>query len=141
MGVVRVYTLERGTGTLLWNASEHNWATFPSHGPLCADAEYSALLATRVPNLEVAQKWHKAKQAVAKSADNSSDSNTMSSFYWCNIAKELHSKLKKVKGDLQGTNWQVREVGARWKGVESSVKGVMLAKISLAKTLYTYYSA
>lgn len=86
----------------------------------------------------MAKKWQKAMQAAVLSAEsNSSDTQTMSNFYWSNIAKELYSKLKKVKVDLQETNWQVREVGTRWKGVESSVKAVTVAKISLAKTLYT----
>jgi hypothetical protein len=61
----------------------------------------------------------------------------MSDFYWCNGLRELHSKLKKVKLDLEKKKWRVRDVGTRWKGVQSAIqKSLRQGKHSLLKNIY-----
>jgi hypothetical protein len=112
------------------------WATC---NRLSCQAGDSTLLGTRSLNLEVAKKWQRALQNHVSTESSDSELHfTMSTFYWCNGLRELHSKLKKVKLDLKKKKWKVRDVGTRWRGVASAIHAsMMLGKFFLLKSLYT----
>lgn len=63
------------------------------------------------------------------------DVPSMASFYWTHITEHLVRLLRQVKFEIEG-RWGTRDPSARWRLVKSTMKSMLLHKLSKARLLY-----
>ena len=60
---------------------------------------------------------------------------SMVTFYWSHVTRHLVKLLHNVKKEIN-VHWGTRNPSARWRLVKSTMKGILLHKLSKAKMLY-----
>eukprot|EP00892_Ulva_mutabilis_P009008 jgi/Ulvmu1/647/UM010_0017.1 len=110
-------------------ASPRSWRLQTAACTSLADSTLTQPLTEHPQNPWKAITQHTMKQATIEELP------AMASFYWSQVTAHMVKLLRRVKTELDGT-WGTRHPSARWRLVKSTMRSLLLHKMSKAKLLY-----